>query len=105
MAARRRKLDPDAERILHQRQAELTALSQHPAWPTLVDEVGRKRARIEKGILIKALVANDPVDPIEMAYFRGLVDGIEWLVKQPPAAEARLEKYLRDQGVLEGVEQ
>jgi hypothetical protein len=99
----RRKIDPEAERLLHQRQAELTALTQHPSWPTMVGEVARKRARIEKGILTKVLAVDAPVDPIEMAYFHGLVDGIEWFVKVPANAEVRLERFLREQGVLEGV--
>jgi hypothetical protein len=104
VARPRRRIDPEAERVLHQRQAELTALTTHPAWPTLVGEVERKRARVEKGILTRTLALDAPVDPIEMAYFRGLVDGIEWLVKVPPQAEMRLERFLREQGVLEGVE-
>lgn len=78
------------------REAALTALTKHPSWETLVAEMERKRERIEKVVLAKALVAHAPVDPVEMAYWHGLVDGIEWILKRPSAAEAKLERALRE---------
>jgi hypothetical protein len=103
VAARRR--DPEAERVLAQRQANLTALTQHPSWPELQAEVGRKRARIEKTVTVKVFGGREPVDPIEMAFWRGFVEGMEWFAGVPEVAEARFERYLRDRGVgaTEGV--
>ena len=100
----RRRLDPDAQRILASRQAALTAVSQHPSWPELVAEVGRKRARIEKVVLAKTLGSPKAVDPIEMGYLRGFVQGMEWFAAVPEQAEASLERFLKAQGVnVEGV--
>jgi hypothetical protein len=97
--------DPETERILAQRQASLTALTKHPSWPELQAEVGRKRARIEKTVLVKVFGNRDPVDQIEMAYWRGFVEGMEWHAGVPEVAEGRFERYLRSRGVgvTEGV--
>ena len=50
-----RRRDPETERVLAQRQATLTALTKHPSWPELQAEVARKRARIEKTVMVKVL--------------------------------------------------
>ena len=99
MARPRRKLDPETQRVLISRQAALTALTQHPSWPELEAEVGRKRQRIEKLVLAKALGSKEAVDPVEIAYLRGFVHGMDWFARVPPSAEATLERFLRDQGV------
>jgi hypothetical protein len=101
--ARRRRLDPEAQRTLTQRQAELTALTQHPSWPALHAEVDKRREQIERTVLRKALTDEPPTDPIEFAYLQGVVSGMQWVARVPITAEARLERYLREARAREGV--
>lgn len=104
MARPRREVSEETQRVLHQRQAELTALSKHPAWPTMQAEIERKRGRIEKVILAKALGSPQAVDPVELSYLKGFVHGMNWFASVPDVAEASLERFLRSQGVgMEGV--
>jgi hypothetical protein len=103
--ARRRQVSEETQRVLTARQAALTALSKHPSWPELQAEVGRKRERIEKLVLTKALGNKPPANPTELAYLAGFVHGMNWFAQVPDVAEGQLERFLRDQGVLEGVEQ
>jgi hypothetical protein len=101
---RRRVISEETQRALVSRQANLTALTKHPSWSELQAEVGRKRVRIEKVVLAKTLASAKPVDPVEMAYLRGFVHGMNWFSSVPDQAEAALERFLREQGVtLEGV--
>lgn len=95
----RRRRDPDADRTLVARQAALTSLTQHPNWPELVAEVGRKRTRIEKIVITKTLGNKPPADSHELAYLAGFVHGMEWFASVPEMAEGALERYLRNQGV------
>jgi hypothetical protein len=99
VARPRRRVSPETERVLLARQAALTALTQHPSWEELVEEVGRKRTRIEKIVLAKTLSGAQPVDPIEMSFLRGFVAGMEWFARVPAQAEASLERFLKEQGV------
>jgi hypothetical protein len=106
VARPRRVVSEETQRVLTNRQANLTALSKHPSWPELQAEVARKRERIEKLVLAKTLSIAKPVDPVEMAYLRGFVHGMDWFASVPDQAEAALERFLRAQGVnLEGVTQ
>jgi hypothetical protein len=100
----RRRVDPETQRVLASRQATLTALTQHPSWPELEAEVGRKRARIEKIVLAKTLTSPRPVATEELAFYRGFVAGMEWFSRVPAQAEGSLERFLKEQGVsVEGV--
>lgn len=99
----RSRRNPETERVLAARQAALTSISKHANWPEMVAEVGRKRERIEKIVKAKVFGGRDPVDPIEMAYWRGFVEGMEWFVAVPEKAEASFERFLREHGVTEGV--
>lgn len=81
------------------RQAALTALTQHPSWGELVEEVGRKRTRIEKLVLAKTLGNKPPADPHDLSYLKGFVHGMDWFAKVPSSAEGTLERFLREQGV------
>ena len=103
MAGRRRERDPATERILAARQAALTAISKHPLAGDWRPRSTRKRERIEKGVLAKVFGNRTPVDPVEMAYWRGFVEGMEWFVAVPDKAEASFERFLRERGVTEGV--
>jgi len=81
------------------RAADLTALTKHSSWPELQAEVERKRARIEKLILTKALGNKEAVDPGELQYLKGFVHGMDWFFQVPVQAEGTLERFLREQGV------
>jgi len=100
----RRRLSTEAREKLARTQASLTALAQHPSWPDFEDEIERKSMRIEKHVLAVTLGSNKPINPEEISYWRGFIQGMRWLGAVPTGAENRLEVYLRQQGVqLEGV--
>src|SRR5262245_12965334 len=94
-----RPVSEATRQTLMQRQAALTALTSHPAWPELEAEVERKAQRIEKIVLAKTLASRVPIDERELVYLRGFLQGMRWLVSVPPAAENSLERFLRDQGI------
>jgi hypothetical protein len=97
-----RKLSPEEERELLLTQSALTALTQHPSWHDLVKAMEEKRSWIERTILRRVLVDKKPVDPVEMSYWHGFVEGIEYFVRVPANAENRLEHILRRQAVGNG---
>ena len=96
---RRRRLSEDERRRLVVTQGNLTALYQHPAWPTIEAEVEKKERYIEKVLIALALHNKDGVDLNQQAYMRGFIDGMRWFTAVPASAERSLEKYLRAQGV------
>ena len=100
---RRKPLLPETERALTLRQGQLTALTKHPSWPALVEEVERRREEIEAEVVRKALIEKPPTDPIEFAYLQGVISGMQWIARVPVSAEAQLERYLRNRRVPEGV--
>ena len=83
--------------MLAQRQAELTALSKHPSWPTFERVVDEKIARLEKVILARVLSSRNEFTQREIDEMRGFANGARWLVAVPAGAEARLENYLQAQ--------
>jgi len=94
----RRRLSDDDQRRLISRGGALAALSQHPSWPDLVEEIQAKRQRLERVQLTKAL-SKAPVDQRELDFVRGFIAGMEYLVEVPSNAEARLESFLKEHGV------
>ncbi|HET6315975.1 MAG TPA: hypothetical protein VFG86_05935 [Chloroflexota bacterium] len=95
-----------ARRTLMTRGGALAALSQHPSWAQLEDEVGRKQQKIERHFIARAMRMNEPIDQREADYLRGFIHGMRWLVAVPTHAESSLERFLKQQGVaLEGDEQ
>ena len=92
-----------AVEALARRQASLTALTKHPSWPDLVEEVDRKETRLQKRVLATALSPSKPVSQRDLDFVRGFIAGMRWFATVPEVAEHRLESYLREQGVnLEG---
>jgi hypothetical protein len=98
-----RGVSEETRRVLAGRQAALTSLTKHPNWQELVDEVARRRKRIEKTVLT-IVFGPAPVDTLELAYWRGVVDGIEWFARVPTKAESSLEKFLKEHA-SKGVEE
>lgn len=108
MPRRRKQLNESQRRELLTRSSSLNALSQHPSWPDIEAEVLRKRERLEREMLVRALGSRAgrhaaPVDQREIDYLRGFIGGMEWLVAVPTSAQTTLENYLKQQGfALEG---
>lgn len=100
MARNRRMMSEETRRTLMTRQANLTALTKHPSWPELQEEVARKRIRIEKLVLAKTISAKPgSTDVHEISYLAGFVAGMQWFAAVPENAERSLEAFLREQGV------
>ena len=95
-------MSEETQRVLAGRQAALTSIAQHPNWPELVAEVGRKRERIEKVVLARALGTPGATDQYELEFYRGFIAGMTWIAQVPNVAEGALERFLREQG-MEGV--
>jgi hypothetical protein len=103
---RPRKLTPQAREALTRRQAALTALSSHPSWASFEEEIALKEERIHKAVLARTLGAapSDPINEVDIYYWRGFIQGMRYLLAVPTGAENKLEQFLRSQGVqLEGV--
>lgn len=100
-ALRRRPLDEKAREALTRRQANLSALSKHPSWPDLEEEVERKAARIEKVVLGKVLTGTprDEINVMELQWLKGFVAGMRWFADVPVKAESSLLSYLESQGI------
>jgi hypothetical protein len=94
-----RHLNESERRRLMTEQAALTALTQHPSWPNLVEAIEKKERRLERTAL--ALVFGSPtgIDLEKQAYLRGVRDGMRYMISVPTNAEARLENVLRAQGI------
>jgi len=100
---RRRALSDDQERELLNTQAELTALSKHPSWPTLERVIDQKERRLHKRLLAQALHGLDGVSPRAQAYAAGYIDGMRYFLLVPENAEARLEQALKEYGITQEV--
>ena len=96
---RRRTLTEAEQREQTVRDGNLQALAKHPAWPDLEASVGLKVVAIERILLGHVLAPNEPVDQRLVDHWRGFIDGMQWLVRQPLSAENRLERQLQERGV------
>src|SRR5262245_11187461 len=96
---RRRRLSDEQRRQLTVTQGNLTALYQHPSWPTLEAEVDKKEAQITKTLTALALSTKEGASPEQQAYMRGFLHGMRWFTAVPAVAERRLERYLAEQGI------
>jgi hypothetical protein len=97
---RRAPMGDEQRRQLLTRQADLTALTQHPSWPTLIAVVGEKRERMERIALQKTLGLGDP-NRDELMTMRGFLAGMQYLLAICAGAERRLEEALAEHGVRE----
>jgi len=99
----RPRMSEQQQRDLMTTQASLTALTKHPSWPTLAAEIAKKEERLKQRVLALTLGSgNYTVEDI--AFIRGFVAGMNYLVTVPENAEARLEDLLRKQGIEQEVE-
>lgn len=93
----RRRLNEAEQRDLMTRQAALTALTKHPSWGDFENEVGLKVDRVERNVLAQTLRTREPINELDIVYWRGFIHGLRWLVAAPAGAEARLDSFLRQQ--------
>lgn len=96
---RPRRVTEAQRRALTLTQGNLSALYQHPSWPTIEAEVDKKERYIEKVLVALALHNKSGVDLEQQAYMRGFIDGMRWFTAVPASAERSLERFLRAQGV------
>lgn len=77
-------------------RADLSALTQHPGWPRLARIVDLKEMALRDEVAGKVFrKGQPPMTDAEQAYYRGLLEGIRWFVRQPEAAARDLEKFLQ----------
>jgi hypothetical protein len=99
---RGRKPSQEQARQLLLTSSALAAISKHPSWPDLVDEINAKQERIRAHVLTTTM-SPAPVTQRVVDYWRGFNDGMQYLLKIPTGAEHRLEDYLKRNSVeLEG---
>lgn len=97
-----KQISEETRQTLARRQAALTALTKHPSWDELKDEVGRKRGQIEKQILARMIPQMRPTTPInepELFFLRGFIAGMEWFAAVPELAEESLTRFLTARGI------
>lgn len=91
-------MSAEQERRLVTRGGALAAISQHPSWPELVEEIEAKRERLER-VTVKKALSKLAADQRELDFTRGFIAGMQYLVSIPSSAEGRLEAYLKEHGV------
>jgi hypothetical protein len=91
-------LSRETQNILVRRASALAALSKHPSWPELEEEVSRKIERLRKAALVVAL-SDQGADQRKLDMIRGTIGALNWLVGVPKRSEHSLEEYLREQGL------
>ena len=94
----RRRLSEAEARNLMTTQSALTALSQHPSWPDMVQVVADKEQTIRRIIVAQALRPT-PLDQRQIDYLRGFVHGMRWFLAVPDQAETTLERLFKEQGI------
>lgn len=92
-------MSAETRQVLFSRQANLTALTRHPAWQELEAEVQRKQERLERLVRARVFASNSEFTQREIDYLRGFANGMRYLVAVPTNAEATLERELRKQGI------
>lgn len=102
MPRRRSRLTEIERRNLTVRDGTLQELATHPSWPELEAHVERKRTDFERRLLAHVLHPTAPVDQRQVDYVHGFIDGMQWLVTVPIAAEHRLERTLKERGMTGG---
>jgi len=94
-------LNREQQNLLNRRASALAALSKHPSWPELEDEVERKIEKLRK--VATAIALNEQgADQRKLDAIRGTIGALNWLVGVPKNAESTLERYLREQGLEAG---
>ena len=96
----RGRLTEEQARELMLTQADLTALTSHPSWPTLEREVRRKEERWHKQVLALTLGSGNYTHE-QIAFIRGFIAGMNWFIAVPSNAESRLEELLKREGIKE----
>jgi hypothetical protein len=94
------KIDPDKERQLRQRQEKLTALANHPSWPTLKESFEAKK-NSHLNMIAAELLGEDPINQRQLDWIRGYWQGCSWLLANPGMAEHSLEAALKKARTLE----
>lgn len=95
MRPRRRLTDAERRRLTIV-EGELTALAQHPSWPTLEQAAQQRIEKFQREIAVK-IFGGSSLDVERQAFIRGFVKGIQYTLSIPTGAEASLEAYLKSQ--------
>lgn len=77
-------------------EGELTALAQHPSWPTLEAAVQQRIDKFQKEIAT-AIFSGRTIDVERQHYIRGFVKGMGYALAVPRGANASLAAYLKEQ--------
>lgn len=83
---------------LARRAGALGSIYKHPSWPEFELVIGEKIERLKKTAMVLAL-QDGGADQRKLDQIRGTIAALNWFVGVPKAAEATLEKYLREQGL------
>jgi len=93
---RRRRLSEDEQKRLLVTQGDLTSLANHPAWPVFEAVIQEKQGTIERHVLSLTLTGRDEINTHAIEYWRGFLQGMNWLAAVPAGAEQRLERLLKE---------
>ena len=99
MRPRRTRLTEQDTRDLRVRHGNLNSLTQHHSWAVLLEEVEKRKGKIERAIVRQVLHSKEGLSLEDQAYLKGYVEGLDAFAVAPDQAEARLERFLRLHGV------
>jgi len=92
-----RSLSDEDKRALMKTQAELVALTKHPAWPTYMTVLEKKVDRVEIEMLTRAFSVTG-IEPGQAHFLRGFREGVRYMARVCAGAEDRLESILKAEG-------
>ena len=95
MRPRRRLTDAEQRRLVLA-EGELTALANHPSWPTLEAAISDRITKFEREITV-AIFGGRTLDVERQAFIRGFVKGMQYVLAVPSGAETSLAAYLKSQ--------
>ena len=88
-------MDEGQQELLRQRQAQISAVMNHPGWDAWVAEAQRKVAKLQRRAQVLALSPGG-ANQRELDFIRGQIDALEYTYRMPMGAESRLAKFMEE---------
>lgn len=77
--------------------SRLASLTEHAPFLALQEAAGKKRDAVERTLIGDHLRSEKPVDQRQFDYWRGFLDGVDYVLREPQKM-LRLEEKLRGSG-------
>jgi hypothetical protein len=96
------RVSPHTQAELNHRADLLSSLLRNPGWHLMEQEIDRKIERLKVTAQNIALVP-DGADQRKLDTVRGTIAALNWMKGVPRHAEHTLQRFLKEQGIEEGL--